>query len=118
MEIRGIGVIDVQAKFGIRSIRVQKRLEVVVNLMEWDRKKEWERQGLDEVYTDILGVKIPMVDVPLFPGKNITVISEVIAMNHMFKVYGYKAADRFNKLLINKMESDRQTRHYLRFDTE
>ena len=118
MEIRGIGVIDVQAKFGIRSIRVQKRLEVVVNLMEWDRKKEWERQGLDEVYTEILGVKIPMVDVPLFPGKNITVISEVIAMNHMFKVYGYKAADRFNKLLIDKMESDRQTRHYLRFDTE
>ncbi len=118
MEIRGIGVIDIQAKFGIRSIRVQKRLEVVVNLMEWDRKKDWERQGLDEVYTEILGVKIPRVDVPLFPGKNITVISEVIAMNHMFKVYGYKAADRFNQLLIDKMESDRRTRHYLRYDTE
>jgi HPr kinase/phosphorylase len=118
MEIRGIGIIDVQAKFGIRAIRVQKRLEVVVNLVQWDDKKDWEREGLNERYTEILGVKIPQVDVPLYPGKNITVISEVIAMNHMFKVYGYKPADRFNQLLIDRMESDRRTRHYLRYDTE
>ncbi|MBP2680754.1 MAG: hprK [Candidatus Krumholzibacteriota bacterium] len=118
MEIRGIGIIDIQAKFGIRSIRVQKRLEVVVNLVEWDEKKDWEREGLEERHTEILGVKIPQVDVPLFPGKNITVISEVIAMNHMFKVYGYRPADRFNQLLIDRMESDRRTRHYLRYDTE
>ena len=118
MEIRGIGIIDVQAKFGIRSIRVQKRLEVVVNLVQWDEKKDWEREGLVERYTEVLGVKIPQVDVPLYPGKNITVISEVIAMNHMFKVYGYKPADRFNQLLIDRMESDRRTRHYLRYDTE
>jgi HPr kinase/phosphorylase len=118
MEIRGIGIIDVQAKFGIRAIRVQKRLEVVVNLVEWDDKKDWEREGLNERYTEIVGVRIPDVDVPLYPGKNITVISEVIAMNHMFKVYGYKPADRFNRLLIDRMESDRRTRHYLRYDTE
>jgi HPr kinase/phosphorylase len=118
MEIRGIGIIDVQAKFGIRAIRVQKRLEVVVNLVEWDEDCVWEREGLNEKHTEILGVGIPQVDVPLFPGKNITVISEVIAMNHMFKVYGYKPADRFNQLLIDRMESDRRTRHYLRYDTE
>jgi HPr kinase/phosphorylase len=118
MEIRGIGIIDVQAKFGIRAIRVQKRLEVVVNLMPWDAKKEWEREGLEQITTQILDVDIPKVEVPLFPGKNITVIAEVIAMNHMFKVYGYSAADRFNKLLIDQMESDRRTRHYLRYDDE
>lgn len=118
MEIRGIGIIDVQAKFGIRAIRVQKRLEVVVNLMPWDAKKEWEREGLEQMTTKILGVNVPKVEVPLFPGKNITVIAEVIAMNHMFKVYGYSAADRFNKLLIDQMESDRRTRHYLRYDDE
>ena len=56
--------------------------------------------------------------VPLYPGKNITVISEVIAMNHMFKVYGINAADRFNRMLIDQMDSDRRTRHYLRYDTE
>jgi HPr kinase/phosphorylase len=118
MEVRGIGIIDIQAKFGIRAIRVQKRLEVVVNLVEWDERKDWEREGFEERHTEILGVKIPQVDVPLFPGKNITVISEVIAMNHMFKVYGYKPADLFNQLLIDRMESDRRTRHYLRYDTE
>jgi HPr kinase/phosphorylase len=118
MEIRGLGIIDVQAKFGIRAIRVQKRLEVVVNLMPWDAKKEWEREGLEQITTRILRVDLPKVEVPLFPGKNITVIAEVIAMNHMFKVYGYSAADRFNKLLIDKMESDRRTRHYLRYDDE
>jgi len=118
MEIRGIGVIDVSAKFGIRAIRIQKRLEVVVNLMEWDKKRGWEREGLDEKHTVILGVKIPQVDVPLFPGKNITVMSEVMAMNHMFKVYGVSAAERFNQLIIDRMESDRRTRHYLRYDTE
>ncbi|MEJ2720813.1 MAG: HPr(Ser) kinase/phosphatase [bacterium] len=118
MEIRGIGIIDVQAKFGIRAIRVQKRLEVVVNLMHWDAKKEWERKGLEQITTSVLGVDVPKVEVPLFPGKNITVIAEVIAMNHMFKVYGYSAADRFNRLLIDQMESDRRTRHYLRYDDE
>jgi len=118
MEIRGIGIIDISAKFGIRAIRVQKRLEVVVNLMPWDDKKEWEREGLEQITTRILGVELPKVEVPLFPGKNITVIAEVIAMNHMFKVYGYSAADRFNKLLIDQMESDRRTRHYLRYDDE
>lgn len=118
MEIRGIGVINVQDLFGIRSIRVQKRLEVIVALREWDTNKNWERHGLEETYTKILGVEIPQVMVPLFPGKNITVISEVIAMNHMLKVYGMNAAERFNRMVIDRMESDERTRHYLRFDTE
>jgi HPr kinase/phosphorylase len=84
----------------------------------WDSKSDWERQGLDERITDVLGIEIPQVIVPLFPGKNITVIAEVIAMNQMLKVYGINAAERFNRMLINQMESDRKTRHYLRYDTE
>lgn len=118
MEIRGIGIINVQDLFGIRAIRVQKRLEVAVRLEDWDAKKEWDRDGLEEKATTILGVKVPLVIVPLFPGKNITVISEVIAMNHMLKVYGINTAERFNRMLIDQMESDRKTRHYLRYDTE
>jgi HPr kinase/phosphorylase len=118
MEIRGLGIINVQDLFGIRSIRVQKRIEVDVNLMDWDSRKEWEREGLDERYTSILGVDVPQVVVPLFPGKNITVIAEVIAMNQMLKVYGISAAQRFNRMLIDQMESDRRTRDYLRYDTE
>ncbi|HEX5133111.1 MAG TPA: HPr(Ser) kinase/phosphatase [Candidatus Krumholzibacteria bacterium] len=118
MEIRGIGIINVQDLFGIRAVRVQKRIEVEVLLEEWDAKKDWNRAGLDEHTTEILGVGIPQVVIPLFSGKNITVISEVIAMNHMLKVYGTNAAENFNTLLIDMMKSDKQTRHYLRFDTE
>lgn len=118
MEIRGIGIINVQDLFGIRSVRVQKRIEVEVVLEDWDTKKDWNRAGLDERTTEILGVRMPQVVIPLFPGKNITVISEVIAMNHMLKVYDINAAENFNTLLIDMMKSDKQTRHYLRFDTE
>jgi len=71
MEIRGLGIVNVQDLFGIRSIRIQKRVEVEVNLRDWDAKKEWEREGLEERYSNILGVEIPQVVVPIFPGKNI-----------------------------------------------
>ncbi|MCZ6766318.1 MAG: HPr(Ser) kinase/phosphatase [bacterium] len=118
MEIRGIGIINVQDLFGIRAVRVQKRLEVVVNLKQWNAKKDWERQGLEEGFTQVLDVDIPHVTVPLFPGKNITVISEVIAMNQMLKVYGINAAERFNHMVIDQMESRERTKHYLRYDTE
>jgi HPr kinase/phosphorylase len=118
MEIRGVGIINVQDVFGIRAIRIQKRIEVEVNLQEWDERKEWEREGLADRETTILGVKIPQVVIPLYPGKNITVISEVIALNHMLKVYGIDAAARFNKMLIDVMKSDTRTRHYLRSDIE
>jgi HPr kinase/phosphorylase len=118
MEIRGVGIINVQDLFGIRSVRVQKRVEVEVNLKEWDTTKDWNRAGLEDRTTRILGVEIPQLMIPLFPGKNITVISEVIAMNHMLKVYGINAAEKFNNLLIDMMKSEQQTRHYLRHDTE
>jgi len=118
MEIRGIGIINVQDLFGIRAVRVQKRVEVEVNLAEWDTSKDWNRDGLEDRFTSILGVELPQVVIPLFPGKNITVISEVIAMNHMLKVYGINAAEKFNNLLIDMMKSDKQTRDYLRYDIE
>ncbi len=118
MEIRGVGIVNVQDLFGIRAVRVQKRVEVEVRLEDWDVTKDWNRDGLRDRTTRILGVEIPMVIIPLFPGKNITVISEVIAMNHMLKVYGINAAEKFNNLLIDMMRSDRQTRQYLRHDTE
>lgn len=118
MEIRGIGIINVRDLFGIRAVRVQKRLEVVVNLKQWNAKKDWERQGLEEGFAKVLDVDIPHVTVPLFPGKNITVISEVIAMNQMLKVYGINAAERFNHMVIDQMESRERTKHYLRYDTE
>jgi HPr kinase/phosphorylase len=100
MEIRGIGIIDVQSIFGIRAIRAQKRVEVEVNLREWDDQEGYERLGLEEKHTTILGVRIPLVIVPIFPGKNITVIAEAISLNYLVRSYGYNPAERFNDNLM------------------
>ena len=103
MEIRGVGLIDVPAIFGIRAVRQQKRIEVVVQLEEWDQEAAVERTGLDGATTTILGVQIPKITVPLNPGKNITVIGEVIALNHLLRYSGVDAAEAFNQRLIRRM---------------
>ncbi len=107
MEIRGLGIIDIRQMFGIRAIRFQKRLEIVVELEDWDPKKEYERTGLDEVPSEIMGVPIYTIKLPIFPGKNITVISEVIALNYLLKTYGYNAAKEFSEQL--RIEIERRT---------
>jgi HPr kinase/phosphorylase len=118
LEIRGIGVIDVQAIFGIRAIRMRKRIEVEVQLQEWDNSVDYERVGMENRFTEILGVNIPQVAVPLYPGKNITVISEVIALNFMLKVYGYDAAQVLNDRILENMRSSQRLREYLDQDKE
>ena len=99
MEIRGLGLIDIRSMFGIRAIRFQKRVEVVVELQEWKKEEEYTRTGLDSEVTKILDVELPLVKLPIFPGKNITVIAEVIALNYLLKHYGYDAAKEFTKRL-------------------
>ena len=115
MEIRGLGIIDVGALFGIRAIRQQKRLELIVQLEHWVDGKEYTRTGLDTSETDVLGVSIPTVTIPLNPGKNITVISEVVAMNHLLKYSGVDPATAFDERLKKAMEP---ARHYLEQDYE
>ena len=105
MEIRGLGLIDVQSIFGVRSIRFQKRIEVVVELLEWDSNGNFTRTGLDEEKINILDVEIPHVKLPIHPGKNVTVISEVIALNYLTKHYGYDAAQEFSKKLEKVIQS-------------
>jgi len=99
MEIRGLGLIDVRSMFGIRAIRFQKRVELVVELMEWRPDEEYTRTGLDDEEISILDVQLPRVKLPIFPGKNVTVICEVIALNYLLKHYGYDAAKEFTKRL-------------------
>jgi len=99
MEIRGVGIIDIEKLFGIRAIRLQKRIEVEVRLVYWEDQDSYERLGLEDHFTQILGVEIPLVTIPISPGKNITVISEVIAMNHMLKVFGTNPALEFQQRL-------------------
>ena len=99
MEIRGLGLIDVRSMFGIRAIRFQKRVELVIELMEWRPDEEYTRTGLDDEEMSILDVKVPRVKLPIFPGKNVTVICEVISLNYLLKHYGYDAAKEFTKRL-------------------
>ncbi|HEX7119639.1 MAG TPA: HPr(Ser) kinase/phosphatase [Longimicrobiales bacterium] len=115
MEIRGVGIIDIPALFGIRAIRQQKRIEVVVQLEDWSETGVYDRTGLEGNEMEILGVAIPKVTIPLNPGKNITVISEVVAMNHLLKYAGVNTAALFNQRL---QEAMRPVRDYLEEDYE
>lgn len=118
MEIRGVGLVDIPSIFGIRAVRQQKRIEVVVQLEEWVNGAPVDRTGLDTETTSILDVELPKVRVPLNPGKNITVIAEVIAMNHLLKYSGIDPAERFNERLIRQTRGRTDVLQYLQGDNE
>jgi len=118
MEIRGIGLIDIPALFGARSVRQQKRIEVVVQLEAWETANDPDRTGLAQEETVILDVALPRVVVPLNPGKNITVISEVVAMMHLLRYSGVDVAAAFNERLIKRMKEQKGVREYLQEDYE
>ncbi|MDP8228711.1 MAG: HPr(Ser) kinase/phosphatase [Candidatus Electryoneaceae bacterium] len=118
IEIRGVGVIDVQWMFGVRAIRVQKRVEVVVELLDWDDQENYERLGLNEQYREYLGMKIPLIRLPVYPGKNITVITESIALNLHLKVYGDNAAQELSRRQRARMKVKKKLSDYLKGDGE
>ena len=118
MEIRGIGLIDIPSLFGARSVRLQKRIEVVVQLEAWETANDPDRTGLAQEETVILDVALPRVVVPLNPGKNITVISEVVAMMHLLRYSGVDVAAAFNERLIKRMKEQKGVREYLQEDYE
>jgi HPr kinase/phosphorylase len=118
MEIRGVGLVDISSLFGIQAVRRQKRIEVVVELCDWDKAKDIDRTGLDGRTMNILGVDLSHVMVPLNPGKNITVISEVVALNYLLRWNGVDPAERLNERLIRRMAEQREVREYLSEDYE
>jgi HPr kinase/phosphorylase len=103
MEIRGLGIIDIHAIFGIRGIRKVKRVEVQVELIDWDEDQKYERLGIEDMTTEILGEKVPLIRLPIYPGKNISMIVEVMALNQRLKAYGYHAAQSFDKDLSERI---------------
>jgi HPr kinase/phosphorylase len=120
MEIRGVGLIDIPAIFGVRAVRQQKRIEVVVRLEEWHQDAVADRTGLDVATTTILDVELPQVTIFLNPGKNITVIAEVVALNHLLRYSGINSAEVLNEKLIGKMKlaARGNVREYLQEDHE
>ncbi len=122
LEIRGLGIIDVKQMFGVRAIRFQKRLEIIVELEVWNDQSDYTRTGLDAATINISDVEIPYVKLPIVPGKNITVISEVISLNYLLKHYGYDAAkifqDRLSERLLGKKIDDLRGVDYFEHDFE
>lgn len=92
MELRGLGIINVRELFGISSTRSSKRIELVVRLERWEHGREYERLGLDDEFHEILGVKIPLIRMPVAPGRNIAILVEVAARNQMLRARGHHAA--------------------------
>ncbi|HYS22044.1 MAG TPA: HPr(Ser) kinase/phosphatase [Gemmatimonadales bacterium] len=118
MEIRGVGLIDIKALFGIRAVRQQKRIEVVVQLEDWDASREYDRTGLDGQQTTLLEIPVPLVTVPLNPGKNLTVVCEVVAMNHLLRYTGVDSARSLNERLLKRMRARTDVKEYLEEDYE
>lgn len=92
LELRGIGIINVRRIFGIGSVKVTEKIDVIINLEQWNQAKVYDRMGVDNEYTEILGLSIPSLTIPVKPGRNLAIIIEVAAMNNRQKKLGYNAA--------------------------
>ena len=104
MEIRGIGIIDIATMFGIGSVMRSKSIDMVVHLEHWVKGKEYDRIGLEDKTTEILGVQVPSLLLPIRPGRNVAVVLEVAARNLMLKQQGYSAAKELDKRLMERVD--------------
>jgi len=99
MEIRGLGIINIKDLFGVAAVRDRKKIELVVELVEWNPQSEYDRLGVDEAKYDVVGVQLPLSVVPVRPGRNMTTIIEVAARNHLLKLQGHHSAKEFAERL-------------------
>ena len=105
MEIRGLGIINVAQLYGVGAIRDQKEIQLVVNLEEWDSQKVYDRIGTDQKTVELFGVKVPMLEIPVKPGRNLPIILEAAAKNERLKRMGYFSARDFNQNIIKWIET-------------
>lgn len=118
IEIRGVGIVDVYSLYGVRAIRVQKRIEVEVRLVHWKQGMDYERVGIEDQMSEILGVRVPRVTIPVIPGKNLALVLEVIAKNHILKVFGYHPAKVFDDELMRMMSRSPKIDPFITDDQE
>ena len=103
VELRGIGIVDVRRLFGMGAVKETEKIDLVINLEPWQNGKMYDRLGLDEQTTEILGINVPSIELPVCPGRNLSVVIEVAAMNNRQKRMGYNTAEEFNKRLMQSM---------------
>ena len=106
VELRGIGIVDVRRLFGMGAIKETEKIDLVINLEPWRQGKMYDRLGLEEETTNILGIDVPTILIPVSPGRNLSVVIEVAAMNNRQKRMGYNTAAEFNKRLMESMAQE------------
>lgn len=108
IELRGIGIVDVKALFGVSSVKETSQIDLVIKLEDWDKDKEYDRLGLEEEYTEYLGNKIVCHNIPIRPGRNLAIICESAAINHRQKKMGYNAAQELYARVQNNLAKKRE----------
>ena len=106
VELRGIGIINVAKLFGMGAVKIENTIDLVVNIVPWNTHEVYDRLGLEDQYTEILGVKIPMNTIPITPGRNLAVILEVAAMNNRQRKFGYNPAQEFTEQINRHFEKN------------
>ncbi|MBQ4324354.1 MAG: HPr(Ser) kinase/phosphatase [Clostridia bacterium] len=106
VELRGIGIVDVRRLFGMGAVKQTERVDLIINLEPWEEGKMYDRIGIDEQKTEILGIKVPSIVIPVRPGRNLSIIIEIAAMNNRQKKMGYNTAQEFNRRLMESMGFD------------
>ncbi len=106
IEIRGIGIVDVKKIFGMGAVKDTEKINMVIHLENWQSGKQYDRLGLVDEYTNILGIDIPSLTIPVKPGRNLAIIFEVAAMNNRQRRMGYNAAEELNKRLLGQINGD------------
>jgi HPr kinase/phosphorylase len=109
MEIRGLGVINVMSIFGIGSVRLEKRLDLIVTLKDWQELEEVDRIGLDQEYYEILDILIPHITIPVRMGRDLARLVEVAALDQKLKSMGQNSAMEFNQRLLNLMQKNQES---------
>ena len=103
VELRGIGIVDVRRLFGMGAVNVSEKIDLIINLEQWVQGKMYDRLGIESEVTEILGIEIPSITIPVRPGRNLAIILEIAAMNNRQKKMGYNTAQEFNKRLMESM---------------
>ena len=107
IELRGVGIIDVKALFGVESVKDSQQINMVIKLEEWDKDKEYDRLGLEDQYTEFLGNKVVCHSIPIRPGRNLAIITETAAVNYRQKKMGYNAAQElYRRVQANFAHTD------------
>ena len=112
IEIRGVGILDVKELYGVSSVKLQENIHVVLNLELWDETKTYERVGVNEEYTNILGIDVPSFTIPVRPGRNLAIIVEVAAINFRQKQMGYNAARVLTERVFGPQDSQTYRKEY------